>query len=181
MTTASREAKAPMADARRSCARRLLSCTNAYLLIGGAIALAAATGALRSAEPAALLVVGIATLLALAVSVRVRRPSRVWPWASIGGSFVLFMAGRRPRARLQTLGDLTSDRSLVPDLLALPGYLLLAAGLLGFARRRIRDLTAGPAWCSTASSPRWRSPRSPGCSSSSPCSAHAACRSRSRW
>jgi diguanylate cyclase (GGDEF)-like protein len=138
LTTASREAKAPTADARRSCARRLLSCTNAYLLVGGAVALAAAAGALGSAEPAALLVVGLGTLVALAVSVRVHRPSRVWPWALIGGSFALFLVAGGLRARLQTLGDLTSDRSLVPDLLALPGYVLLAAGLLGFSSRWIR-------------------------------------------
>ena len=39
---------------------------------------------------------------------------------------------------MQTLGNLSSSRPLLPDLLALPAYALLAAGLLGFSRRSTR-------------------------------------------
>jgi len=118
--------------------RRALTCTNVFLVAGGAIALAAAAGAFGAGEPIALAVIGIGTLVALVASVWVRRPSRVWPWALIATSFLLFLVAGASRSELQTMGDLTSGRSLVPDLLALPGYALLAAGLLGFSSRGMR-------------------------------------------
>ncbi|HEY5155861.1 MAG TPA: EAL domain-containing protein, partial [Acidimicrobiales bacterium] len=42
---------------------------------------------------------------------------------------------------LGTLGDLTADRSLLPDLLTLPGYLFLAVSMIGLIRARRSDLT----------------------------------------
>ncbi len=77
---------------------------------------------------------GAATVLAIGASAWKRRPSRVWPWASIACALALFVASGVARSSLETLSNLTADRSLLPDFLSLPGYLLLAAGLLGFWR-----------------------------------------------
>ena len=63
-------------------------------------------------------------------------------------AFVLFSPAARPKALL-TAGDLTDTRSLLPDMIALPGYLLLVVGLLGFSRSRGRG-EAQRAWCWTA-------------------------------
>ena len=67
-----------------------------------------------------------------------RRPSHLWPWLVIAGALTLFMISSAMRADMQTLGNLSSSRPLLPDLLALPAYALLAAGLLGFSRRSTR-------------------------------------------
>jgi diguanylate cyclase len=89
-------------------------------------------------EPIVFLLLGISTTVALIVSVIVRRPSLIWPWASMATAFVLFIVNGAARGSLQTLGNLTATRSLLPDILALPAYALLAIGLLGFSRSRAR-------------------------------------------
>jgi diguanylate cyclase (GGDEF)-like protein len=89
-------------------------------------------------ETTIFLFVGTATTVAVLASLWFRRPSLIWPWACIVTAFALFLAGGVARGSLQTLGDLTPTRSLVPDVIALPGYVLLAIGLLGFSRSRSR-------------------------------------------
>jgi diguanylate cyclase (GGDEF)-like protein len=108
--------------------------------LAGALALVASavTGGLGALEPAAMFVVGISTLLALVLSVRQHRPALRWPWWAISGAMALFLAGGALRFGFHTLGDITATRSLVPDLISLPGYALGAAGLLGFSRARDR-------------------------------------------
>jgi len=110
--------------------RRSPIATIVFLAIGVSVALAAAAGLFGRWEPTALFCLGLATLAALVASVWVRRPSRIWPWAAIATALALFLAAGVERSALHTMGDLTSSRSLLPDLLALPGYVLLAAGLL---------------------------------------------------
>jgi len=79
---------------------------------------------------------GAATLLSLVLAVRRNHPSVPWPWWAIAGSVALFLVGGATRLDLHTLGNLSSSRSLVPDLISLPGYALGAVGLLGFSRAR---------------------------------------------
>ena len=110
--------------------------TVAYLLSGGLAVAAVAIGFFDRWEPSIFLALGAATTLALVVSVRAHRPSRVGPWAAIVFAFALFLASGLVRSEFQTLGNMTASRSLLPDLLALPGYALLATGLLGFWRTR---------------------------------------------
>jgi diguanylate cyclase (GGDEF)-like protein len=112
--------------------------TIAFLVTGGSVALAAAAGLFGPYESAAIFGIAIATLTALVVSTWVRKPSHLWPWACIAASFMLFLAGGVVRAYLQTVGDLTTSRSIIPDLIILPAYALLGAGLLGFWRRGAR-------------------------------------------
>ena len=119
--------------------RRLPPLAYVYLTGGGAVALAAAAGGFGEAEPLALLAAGLATLVALIASVWLRRPSCIWPWAAIVTALALFLIGGVLRSQLQAIGDLTASRSILPDVVVLPGYALLAAGLLGFARRGMSD------------------------------------------
>ena len=109
--------------------------TITFLGVGGAFALAAGAGMFGPFEPFVLLCVAVATLLALAISLWVRKPARVWPWACVAAALALFMASGIARSYLETMGDLTASRSLIPDLMAIPCYVLLGAGLLGFWRR----------------------------------------------
>src|SRR5690606_28135411 len=64
------------------------------------------------------------------------RPPLRWPWIAIGTALVVFIVGGGMRQSFDTLGDLTSDRALLPDLITLPGYLIVGAGLAGIARAR---------------------------------------------
>jgi len=110
--------------------------TACYLFVGMA---AIVLGSLsEQVKPIAFLLVGITTILAVILSVRSRRPSQVWPWVCLVVAFVLFLVDVALRGSLGTLGNLTASRSLAPDILAMPGYTLLAVGLLGFARSRAR-------------------------------------------
>ncbi len=80
----------------------------------------------------------VLTLLALGfpvvlvVALHRNRPAVSWPWKLIGLSFVLFTVGHAVGLVDHTLGNLTATRSLLPDLLILPGYPIFVAGLLGF-------------------------------------------------
>ncbi len=51
----------------------------------------------------------------------------------------LFLLGGTLRTFYDTLGDLGRTRSIVPDLVTLPGYLLLAVGFMGLVRARRRN------------------------------------------
>jgi diguanylate cyclase (GGDEF)-like protein len=119
--------------------RRLPPLAYVFLTAAGAFVLAAVAGAFGDAEPVVLFIAGLVTLLALIASVCLRHPSKIWPWAAIAVALALFLVGGVLRAELQVMGDLTANRSLLPDLVTLPGYALLALGLLGFARQGIRD------------------------------------------
>ena len=53
-------------------------------------------------------------------------------------ALVVFVVGGAARMDLHTLGNTSASRSLIPDAITLPGYLLLAIGLSGLARVRGR-------------------------------------------
>jgi diguanylate cyclase (GGDEF)-like protein len=93
---------------------------------------------LGSEEPTAEGIIGVMTFFAFIYSVLHHRPSLKWPWIVITAALGLFLASGAARNDLHTLGNLTATRSLIPDFLALPGYALTAAGLLAFARSRVR-------------------------------------------
>ena len=110
--------------------------TLAYLSLGG-LAILIATVFPRTASIIGP-VLGVATIATVIASVRFRRPSLVWPWACLLAAFVLFLANNVAKGAFQPLGDLTATRSMVPDMIALPGYVLLALGLMGFSHSRVR-------------------------------------------
>ncbi len=64
------------------------------------------------------------------------------PWLAIAAALLLFMVTAYLRTEDQTLGDLTASRSLVPDAVGFPAYLILGAGLALLVRHR-RKLIGG--------------------------------------
>jgi diguanylate cyclase len=102
-----------------------------FALTGGAWTLAHVTGLLGPLMPATFLLLMAAAAAANVVGVRRNRPTQRWPWRYNLIAFVLFFLGGGLRQALGTLGDLSVHRSLLPDALTLPGYLVLAVGLLG--------------------------------------------------
>ncbi len=105
-----------------------------------------ALGAFGPFSDAALGVLGIFALAIAVIGIRRWRPLPAWPWWLQAVALGLFLLGGLARATLGTLGDLSPDRSLLPDLLTLPGYAFLAVSVVALIRLRrgsgTRDLDA---------------------------------------
>ena len=109
------------------------------LFVGFAFLVGIASGALGRFQNSGALVVGALGLVSVVYSIRKNRPSLAWPWWAISCALFLFLAAGVVRSELHTLGNLTRTRSLVPDFIDLPGYVALAAGLLGFSFARAKE------------------------------------------
>jgi diguanylate cyclase (GGDEF)-like protein len=107
-----------------------------FAVVGGVWALAHGLGLLGPLEESTFVLVGAATFIAMVVGIRRHRPALRWPWIAIGGALALFIVGGGMRQSFETLGDLSADRSNLPDFITLPGYLLVGAGLAAIARAR---------------------------------------------
>ena len=83
------------------------------------------------------------------VGVRRHRPSVRWPWWAMVVSGLLWAVAGVVREATEATGDLTVSRSLLPDLFALPGYVLFGLALYGLLRARRAPDESGH--CSTAS------------------------------
>jgi diguanylate cyclase (GGDEF)-like protein len=84
------------------------------------------------------LVLGLASFVAIELGLRRYRPALTWPWRVYSVAVVLFLAGGGVRQAVGSFGDLTSHRSLVPDLIVLPGYGLVTLAIAGMVRARWR-------------------------------------------
>ncbi|MDA8118211.1 MAG: hypothetical protein M0000_12680, partial [Actinomycetota bacterium] len=102
--------------------------------MGGAILILLALGDLGSFAQYWMLVNGVATAIVVALAIVKYKPRPQWNWWIIIAAFILFLAGGILADELHTLGNITRTRSLLPDLITIPGYVLLAVGLLGFTR-----------------------------------------------
>jgi diguanylate cyclase (GGDEF)-like protein len=117
----------------------------AYAVMGaGAVCvLLLALGILGPITDDAFLILGAGALVATIVGLRRNRPAARWPWMIIASALVVFLIGGGVREAFGTLGDLSGDRSPVPDLITLTGYVIIGIGVLGLAhvrRRGTRDI-----------------------------------------
>ncbi len=110
--------------------------------IGFACIAANAFGLLGPLSPALFPALTLAAFMATIVGVRRYDPEVRWPWYTLAFGFALFFAGGIAREATDSLGVLTVHRSLAPDLITIPGYVLVTVGLFGFAKARIRDTVA---------------------------------------
>jgi diguanylate cyclase (GGDEF)-like protein len=111
--------------------------------VGAACVAALALGLLGPLADTTFLILGAGAVAATLVGLRRNRPAARWPWMIIALALVVFLVGGGVREAFGTLGDLSSDRSLVPDLITLSGYAILGIGVLGLAnarRRGARDI-----------------------------------------
>ncbi|HWM19273.1 MAG TPA: EAL domain-containing protein [Ilumatobacteraceae bacterium] len=74
------------------------------------------------------------------IGLRKHRPTVRWPWWAMVATGLLWGAAGVAREATEATGDLTHERSLLPDLFALPGYVLFGLALYGLLRaRRVVD------------------------------------------
>jgi diguanylate cyclase (GGDEF)-like protein len=104
----------------------------------GVVLSAISCGSVGSVSDLSLAVLTFGGVVAIAVGIRRNRPEPSSPWWKLFAAGLLFAAAGAVRSAVAPTGDLSAHRSLVPDLFALPGYLLFAAGLLGLVRSRRR-------------------------------------------
>jgi diguanylate cyclase (GGDEF)-like protein len=102
-------------------------------IAGSAWVIVGCLGVLGPLSTSTFSIVGSATVVAFIIGIRRNRPAVPWGWAIICLALVLFVAGGAAREWLHTLGNLTASRSLVPDLITMPGYVLLGVGLTAVA------------------------------------------------
>ncbi len=81
-------------------------------------------------------VVTLAGSMCAVLGLRRHRPERQWPWWAMVATGGLWTVSGALGDAVGNTGDLTSQRSLLPDLLAIPGYLLFALALNGLLRAR---------------------------------------------
>jgi diguanylate cyclase (GGDEF)-like protein len=117
-------------------ARRPAALAWAYLATGFGLALAHPFGLLGPLDDAVFALLLFTGFGCAVYGVRKYKPAITWPFVCFVAMFFAFGVGGAMRLAWGTLGDLSPDRSLVPDLIVLPGYVLLAAGLLGIGRIR---------------------------------------------
>ncbi len=109
------------------------------LVVGGLWVLLHGIGVLDPDGYVTFPVMAILAGTAIFVGLRTWRPATMWPWITFGGALLLFMTAVVLRIVFSTLGNLGSTRSLVPDVLALPAYVLLAIGVAGLAGVGLRN------------------------------------------
>ena len=107
-------------------------------IIGGVWLVAHALGVFGSASSITFVLLGVGSVVATIYGTRRWKPRPQWPWWTFCGALTLFLVGGSLRVAYDTLGKLDGTRSLVPDLVTLPGYLLLAVGFMGLVRSRRR-------------------------------------------
>jgi diguanylate cyclase (GGDEF)-like protein len=127
---------------------RISSEKAAYTLgLGGLVWITAhALGLIGPLDQVTFFLLGFTTTCATVIGVRHHRPALRWPWVFVACALVIFLVGGMARLALNTTGDLTANRSLIPDLITLPGYLIVGTALGGFVfarnRQRGRDVDA---------------------------------------
>jgi len=112
-------------------------------VVTATISVAVATGDFGAAGESALNIVWLGAVVSLAVGIRRLPKGARMPWVFVATALGLTLVGAALRDELKTLGDLSSSRSLLPDLASGPGYVLLATGLALVVRHRRRGVGGG--------------------------------------
>ena len=109
--------------------------------VGSLWLVAHATGLLGPLAELTYPLLSLGSVVAIVIGVRVNRPTVRQPWILLTGGMFLFFVGGVTRTAMGTLGVITAQRSIVPDLITIPGYFLAAAGFFAIvhARQRGRD------------------------------------------
>jgi diguanylate cyclase (GGDEF)-like protein len=88
-------------------------------------------------------VVGLTAVIGGIIGIRRHRPDPAWPWWVLVTALCFFMVGAASRFTLGSLGDLSASRPLLPEVLTVPGYLLVGLSVTALVNLRSRGSEAG--------------------------------------
>ncbi|MBW8825572.1 MAG: EAL domain-containing protein [Acidobacteria bacterium] len=109
-----------------------------FIVVASTFAVLNALGLVPGLRDSTFVILGTASVFCTLYGLRHHRPKLRWPWWTITVALGLFVAGGAARATFGGVGDLTAHRSLIPDSITIPGYLLFGAGLSAIATARRR-------------------------------------------
>lgn len=104
---------------------------------GTMMLLAHSFGLLGSYEQLIFPALALGTMAAVSAGIHRYRPAPRWLWLLSLTSLALFFTGAALRAGLGTLGDLSSDRSAIPEPFTIAGYVALGVMIYGIGRERL--------------------------------------------
>ena len=111
----------------------------AFLIIGLLLLLAFSLNLLGPLQSSWMLINGVFAIGAIAYAVLRYKPTPRWNWWVVCFSLLLFLVGGVFQEEMHTLANVTNTRALLPDMITMPGYPLLAIGMLGFTKRHERE------------------------------------------
>jgi diguanylate cyclase (GGDEF)-like protein len=106
------------------------------LTAGCALVAVHATGLVPLLESLTFPVLAVVAAIGTIAGLKIWKPRPRGPWVLIALTFGIFLVGGAFREVLHTLGDRTAGRSLLPDLIIIPGYGVLAAAFAWLAHAR---------------------------------------------
>jgi diguanylate cyclase (GGDEF)-like protein len=110
-----------------------------YLLVGLAWLGLHTAGLLGPIDESTFVVIALMALSGAIFGLRRYQVEAPLPWLMMIGAIIVWIVGGALRVSYETLGDLTADRSLVPDIFSLGGYVLMGSGLMILHHRRFRN------------------------------------------
>jgi diguanylate cyclase (GGDEF)-like protein len=113
-----------------------MTASRPFWIAVGLFAVLIAAHALDVAGEVTYPVITVTGFVAAAVGLRRNHVRLLWPWLVLMVTTVLWTVAAVVSDATVTTGDLSRDRSLLPDLLALPGYVLFGVALSGLLRAR---------------------------------------------
>ena len=96
-----------------------------------------ASGILGEAGDSTFALLGVAAIAGTVVGLRRWKPDPRWPWIAFLAGLMLFLVGGVLREAHGTLGDLSDQRSFLPEPFSFGGYLAIVVGLAGLGRARL--------------------------------------------
>ena len=91
-------------------------------------------------------IVLVGNCVAISIGIRRNRPTHRWHWWAFILASLLWTTAGIVRADAGATGDLTESRSLLPDVFAIPPYLIVAIALSGLLRSRFAGSRDPNAW-----------------------------------
>ncbi len=116
--------------------RRSAGAAWVFLATGLVVTMCHWAGVLGRFDTSIYSVLVLAGFVATIVGIVRNRPRVRWPFIAFAAAVFLFLIGGATREASHTLGDLSSHRTLLPDVITLPGYVFLALGFFGLGRAR---------------------------------------------